>query len=78
MNFLAEIRFLHAIFDNYSLNNVHFRLLPAYAFYMTIRHRLSTYRKSNLSSTEKQEDVISFLYRIEDMLNKKIEVNFFF
>jgi hypothetical protein len=44
---------------------------------MTIRHRLSSYRKSNLSPVEKQEDVISFLYRIEDMINKKIEVNFF-
>jgi hypothetical protein len=45
---------------------------------MTIRHRLSPYGKSNLSFVQKQDDVLSLLNRIEDMINKKIEVNLFF
>ncbi len=44
---------------------------------MIIRHRLSPYGKSNVSFVQKQENVISLLYRIEDMINKKIEVNLF-
>lgn len=72
--FLAETRFLHIIFDNYPLDNIQFRLLPVYLLYMTIRYRLSPYGKLNLSLIEKQEDVISFLHAIEEMINKKIQV----
>ena len=41
---------------------------------MALRHRLSPYRTVNLSSTQKQKNLTSLLYRIEDMISKKIEV----
>ncbi|CAF4431584.1 unnamed protein product, partial [Rotaria sp. Silwood2] len=34
---------------------------------MTLRHRLSPYGKPNFPLVQKQENVISLLYRIEDM-----------
>jgi hypothetical protein len=71
---LAEMRFLHAIFENYPLNNIQFRLSPVYALYMTLRHRLSPYGKPNFPLVQKQENILSLLYRIEDMISKKIEV----
>jgi len=43
---------------------------------MTLRYRLSPYGKSNTSFVQKQEDVLGLLYRIDDMINQKIEVNF--
>ncbi|CAF4049855.1 unnamed protein product, partial [Rotaria sp. Silwood2] len=70
---LVEIRFLHAVFNNYPLNSIHFRLSPVYTLYMTLRHRLSPYGKSNVTFIQKLEGVISLLHRIEDMINKKIE-----
>lgn len=72
---LAETRFLHAIFDNHPLSNIHFCLSPAYTFYMALRYRLSNYRQPIVMFSQKEEDVCSLLYRIEDMINKKIEVN---
>jgi hypothetical protein len=72
--FLAETRFLHAVFDNYPLNNIQFRLSPVYTLYMALRHRLSPYGKPNIPLAQKQESIISLLYRIEDMISKKIEV----
>ncbi|CAF3620661.1 unnamed protein product [Rotaria sordida] len=69
----SEIRFLHAIFNNYPLNNIHFRLSPVYTLYMALRHRLSPYGKSNVPFVKKLESVISLLYHIENMINKKIE-----
>ena len=72
---LAEMRFLHAVFDNYPLANVQFRLSPVYTLYMTLRHRLSPYGKPNLSPIQKQENIVSLLYRIEDLISKKIEVS---
>lgn len=71
---LAEARFLHAIFDNYPLHNIQFRLSPVYTLYMTLRHRLSPYGKTNVPLVQKQENILSLLYRIEDMISKKIEV----
>ncbi len=76
MIFLGENRFLQAVFDNYPLTNIHFRLIPVYTLYMTIRHRLSPFGKANLSAIQKQEDVLSLLYLIENIINQKIEVNF--
>ena len=61
-------------FDNYPLNNVQFRLSPVYALYMSLRHRLSPYGKPNFPLAQKQENILSLLYRIEDMISKKIEV----
>ena len=72
---LAETRFLHVVFDNYPLNNIQFRLSPVYTLYMTLRYRLSPYGKPNFPLVQKQENIISLLYRIEDMINKKIEVS---
>ncbi|CAF3795794.1 unnamed protein product [Rotaria magnacalcarata] len=69
----TENRFLHAIFDNYPLTNIQFRLSPVYTLYMTLRHRLSPYGKPNFPLVQKQENIISLLYRIEDMINTKIE-----
>ncbi|UJR35275.1 hypothetical protein I4U23_028039 [Adineta vaga] len=69
----TENRFLHAVFENYPLNNIQFRLSPVYAIYMTLRHRLSPYGKPNFPLVQKQENIISLLYRIEDMISKKIE-----
>ncbi|CAF5213802.1 unnamed protein product, partial [Rotaria magnacalcarata] len=40
---------------------------------MTLRHRLSPYGKPNFPLVQKQENIISLLYRIEDMINTKIE-----
>jgi hypothetical protein len=74
---LAEARFLHAIFENYPLNNIQFRLSPVYTLYMTLRHRLSPYGKPNFPLVQKQENILSLLYRIEDMISKKIEVRSF-
>ncbi|CAF2382178.1 unnamed protein product [Rotaria sp. Silwood2] len=69
----TETRFLHAVFENYPLTNIQFRLSPVYTLYMTLRHRLSPYGKPNFPLVQKQENIISLLYRIEDMINKKIE-----
>ncbi|UJR10573.1 hypothetical protein I4U23_014773 [Adineta vaga] len=69
----TEIRFLRAVFADYPLTDIHFRLFPAYTLYMTLRYRLSPYGNTNISFIQKQKDVRSFLYRIEDMFNKKIE-----
>jgi hypothetical protein len=41
---------------------------------MALRHRLSPYGKPNFPLVQKQENIISLLYRIEDMISKKIEV----
>ena len=41
---------------------------------MTLRHRLSPYGKPNFPLVQKQENILSLLYRIEDMISKKIEV----
>ena len=71
---LAESRFLHIVFENYPLNNIQFRLSPVYTLYMTLRHRLSPYGKPNFPLVQKQENILSLLYRIEDMISKKIEV----
>ncbi|CAM4757051.1 unnamed protein product, partial [Rotaria magnacalcarata] len=68
-----ETRFLHAVFDNYPLENIHFRLSPIYTLYMTLRHRLSPYGKINVSFLQKQENVISLLHHVEHMINRKIE-----
>ena len=75
ISILAESRFLHAVFDNYPLNNIQFRLSPVYTLYMTLRHRLSPYGKPNFPLVQKQENVLTLLYRIEDMISKKIEVS---
>ncbi|CAF1249551.1 unnamed protein product [Adineta steineri] len=69
----SENQFLHTVFDNYPLNTIHFRLLPTYTLYMTLRYNLSSYQKSNVSFLQKQEDVCPLLYRIDDMIKKKIE-----
>ncbi|CAF0829403.1 unnamed protein product [Rotaria sp. Silwood1] len=69
----TEIRFLHAVFNNYPLNNIHFRLSPVYTLYMALRHRLSPYGKSSVSFMQRLEGVVSLLHCIEDMINKKIE-----
>ncbi|CAM2699473.1 unnamed protein product [Rotaria socialis] len=69
----TETRFLHAVFDNYPLENIHFRLSPIYTLYMTLRHRLSPYGKINVTFLQKQENVISLLHHIEHMINKKLE-----
>ncbi|CAF0787688.1 unnamed protein product [Adineta ricciae] len=69
----TESRFLHTVFENYPLSNIQFRLSPVYAIYMALRHRLSPYGKPNLPLVQKQENIISLLYRIEDMISKKIE-----
>ncbi len=45
---------------------------------MTLRHRLSPIGTVNLSSIQKQKHVTSLLYRIEDIISKKIEVNLIF
>ncbi len=74
---LAETRFLHAVFENYPLNNINFRLSPVYTLYMTLRHRLSPYGKPNFPLVQKQENILSLLYRIEDLISKKIEVCLF-
>ena len=68
-----ETRFLEITFDNYSLKNIHFRLIPNYAFYMLLRHRLSPFGKANQSAIQKQEDALALLYRIENLIDKKIE-----
>ncbi|CAF0761282.1 unnamed protein product [Adineta steineri] len=69
----TENRFIHAIFENYPLNNIQFRLSPVYTLYMALRHRLSPYGKPNFPLVQKQETIIQLLYRIEDMISKKIE-----
>ncbi|CAF1359330.1 unnamed protein product, partial [Adineta ricciae] len=69
----TEVRFLHAVFADYPLANIHFRLFPAYTMYMALRYRLSPYGNANIPFIQKQKDVRSLLYRIEDMFNKKIE-----
>ena len=43
---------------------------------MILRYRLSPYGKSKVSFIEKQKDARAFLYRVEDMINRKIEVRF--
>ncbi|CAF4760188.1 unnamed protein product, partial [Rotaria sp. Silwood2] len=63
-----ETRFPHAVFENYPLNNIQFRLSPVYTFYVTLRHRLLPYGRPNFPLVQKQENVISLLYRIEDMI----------
>jgi afadin len=68
-----ETRFLEIIFENYSLKNIHFRLIPVYTLYMLLRHRLSPFGKANQSAIQKQEDVLALLYRIENLIDRKIE-----
>ncbi|CAF0791452.1 unnamed protein product [Didymodactylos carnosus] len=70
----TETRFLHSIFENRNLLNIGFRLSPVYCLYMSLRHRLSPYgSKTNIPVNHKQDSIVSLLYKIENMISRKIE-----
>lgn len=73
-DFLDEIPFLQAVFDNYPLTKLLFRLSPVYMLYMALRYRLSSWVKPMLTIEQKQENIVFFLTRIEDAIEKKFQV----
>ncbi|CAF3013049.1 unnamed protein product, partial [Rotaria sp. Silwood2] len=70
-----ETLFVDGVFENNPLNNIQFRLSSVYRVYITLRYRLSPYGKENFSLVKKQENVISLLYRIEDIIIEEPELN---
>ena len=70
----GELSFLNAIFDPHPLAKVPFRLSPTYALYMALRYRLSTWAKPHVLSMQRQENLLSFLSRAEEMINEKLLV----
>jgi hypothetical protein len=71
---LAQNQFIHAVCENYPLNKTFFRLSPVYTFYMALRYRLCSRIQSVQSLTEKQENIVEFLNRIEETIEQRIEV----